>query len=96
MSDFTVDVDFLAKLSKDLQGCASELEEGLKALKDVGPTGLGFDFLDDSCAHFQDKWEYGLKKVHECVKVLHEGLDQVQQNYAGTEQGLTKAMSGGN
>jgi uncharacterized protein YukE len=92
MSDFSVDVDGLAQLVKDLQGCADDLDHGLKALHEAGAAGLGFDFLDDSCRHFQDKWEYGLKKVRECVKTLHEGLDTAQQNYAQTEQGLAGSM----
>ncbi|TQF02849.1 hypothetical protein E6W39_12000 [Kitasatospora acidiphila] len=82
----------LAQLPKDLQGCADELDHGLKALHGASAAGLGFDFLDGSCKHFQGKWEYGLKKVQECVKTLHEGLDQVQQSYAQTEQGLSSAL----
>jgi hypothetical protein len=92
MSDFSVDVEALAQLATDLQGCADDLDHGLKALHDAGAAGLGFDFLDDSCRHFQGEWEYGLKKVRECVKTLHEGLGTVQQNYAQTEQGLTDSM----
>ncbi|MDH6143595.1 hypothetical protein P3T35_005630 [Kitasatospora sp. GP30] len=92
MSDFTVDVNALAQLSKDLQGCADGLDHRLKALHDAGAGGLGFDFLDGSCKHFQGKWEYGLKKVQECVKTLHEGLDQAQQNYVQTEQGLASGL----
>ncbi|MDH6142605.1 MULTISPECIES: WXG100 family type VII secretion target [Kitasatospora] len=94
MSDFTVDTEALAKLSKDLQGCAEELEHGLQVLRATDAGGLGFDFLDGSCHHFQGKWEYGLKKVRECVKELHEGLDQAQQNYVGTEQSVADSLQG--
>ncbi|GAB7180386.1 hypothetical protein ATKI12_0217 [Kitasatospora sp. Ki12] len=93
MADFTVSTEFLAKLAQDLKGCGDELDQGLKALREASRTGTGFDFLDDACGHFQSKWEYGLKKVRECVKILDDGLDKVQQNYDGTEQSITKALT---
>ncbi|MFI9363944.1 hypothetical protein ACIG5E_23250 [Kitasatospora sp. NPDC053057] len=93
MADFTVSPEFLAKLAKDLKGCGDELDQGMKALKEASRDGLGFDFLEDAGKHFQEKWEYGLKKVRECVKVLDEGLEKVQQSYAGTEQNVTKALT---
>ncbi|WBP86503.1 WXG100 family type VII secretion target [Kitasatospora cathayae] len=93
MADFTVSPEFLAKLAKDLKGCGDELDQGLQALKGASRDGLGFDFLEEAGQHFQEKWEYGLKKVRECVKVLDEGLEKVQQSYAGTEQNITKALT---
>ncbi|MER7671089.1 hypothetical protein ABTY61_21860 [Kitasatospora sp. NPDC096128] len=93
MADFTVSPEFLAELAKDLKGCGDELDQGLKALKEAGRAGLGFDFLEDAGQHFQEKWEFGLKKVRECVKVLDEGLEKVQQSYAGTERNATKALA---
>ncbi|MFE5583711.1 hypothetical protein ACWC9T_23425 [Kitasatospora sp. NPDC001159] len=93
MADFTVSPEFLAKLAKDLKGCGDELDQGLKALKEASRDGLGFDFLEDAGKHFQEKWEYGLKKVRECVKVLDDGLDKVAQSYDGTEKSITKALT---
>ncbi|MET8626175.1 hypothetical protein ABZW30_20875 [Kitasatospora sp. NPDC004669] len=93
MAEFTVSPEFLAKLAKDLKGCGDELDQGLKALKEASRDGLGFDFLEDAGKHFQEKWEYGLKKVRECVKVLDDGLDKVAQSYDGTEKSITKALT---
>ncbi|MFI5648001.1 hypothetical protein [Kitasatospora sp. NPDC051705] len=93
MADFTVSTEFLAKLATDLKGCGDELDQGLKALKEAGRSGLGHDVLDEACGHFQSTWEYGLKKVRECVKVLDGGLEKVQQGYDGTERSITKALT---
>ncbi|MEV7354980.1 MULTISPECIES: hypothetical protein [unclassified Kitasatospora] len=93
MADFTVSTEFLAKLAKDLKGCGDELDQGLKALKEASRSGLGYDFLDEACGHFQGTWEYGLKKVRECVKILDDGLEKVQQGYDSTEQDTTKALT---
>ncbi|MFH8382023.1 hypothetical protein ACH4E7_13895 [Kitasatospora sp. NPDC018058] len=93
MAEFTVSPEFLAKLAKDLKGCGDELDQGLKALKEASRDGLGFDFLEDAGKHFQEKWEYGLKKVRDCVKVLDDGLDKVAQSYDGTEKSITKALT---
>ncbi|MFF2143320.1 hypothetical protein [Kitasatospora sp. NPDC058190] len=93
MADFTVSPEFLAKLAKDLKDCGDELDQGLKALKEASRDGLGFGFLEDAGKHFQEKWEYGLKKVRECVKVLDDGLDKVAQSYDGTEKSITKALT---
>ncbi|MER6303770.1 hypothetical protein ABT247_30020 [Kitasatospora sp. NPDC001539] len=93
MADFTVSPELLAKLANDLRGCGDELDQGLKALKEASRDGLGFDFLEEAGKHFQEKWEYGLKKVRECVKVLDDGLGKVAQSYDGTEQSIVKALS---
>ncbi|WP_158835755.1 hypothetical protein [Streptomyces sp. NRRL S-350] len=93
MADFTVSTEFLAKLAQDLKGCGDELDQGLKAFEAASHTGTGFDFLDEACGHFKEKWEYGLKKVRECVKILDDGLEKVQQSYDGTEQSITKALT---
>ncbi|MBD0675046.1 hypothetical protein [Streptomyces sp. CBMA156] len=93
MADFKVSTEFLAKLAQDLKGCGDELEQGLKAFEAAGHTGTGFDFLDEACGHFRDTWQFGLKKVRECVTVLDEGLEQVRQNYDGTEQSIVKVLA---
>ncbi|MFJ9442700.1 hypothetical protein ACIRRH_12610 [Kitasatospora sp. NPDC101235] len=93
MSDFKVSTEFLAKLAQDLKACGDELDQGLKAFEAAGHTGTGYDFLDEACGHFKDKWQFGLKKVRECVKALDEGLEQVQKNYDGTEQSIVKVLA---
>ncbi|MFF4383311.1 hypothetical protein [Kitasatospora sp. NPDC001547] len=93
MADFRVSTEFLTKLAQDLRGCGDELEQGLKAFEAAGHTGTGFDFLDEACGHFKDKWQFGLKKVRECVKVLDQGLEQVRKNYDGTEQSIVKVLA---
>ncbi|MFF2143328.1 hypothetical protein [Kitasatospora sp. NPDC058190] len=93
MADFTVSPEFLAKLCQDLKGCGDELDQGLQALKGASRDGLGYDFLEDAGKHFQEKWEFGLGKVRESVKVLVEGLEKVQREYDGTEQSIVKALT---
>ncbi|MFE4515063.1 hypothetical protein ACFRMQ_12845 [Kitasatospora sp. NPDC056783] len=93
MADFKVGTEFLATLAQDLKGCGDELEQGLKAFEAAGHTGTGYDFLDEACGHFKDKWQFGLKKVRECVKALDEGLERVRENYDGTEQSIVEVLA---
>lgn len=92
MSDFGVDVSQMDKLIRSLEGCTDELERGLNALRDIGPKGLGYDFFDDSCEHFQDKWGTGLDKMRESVDGLKDGLKEIRDNYQKTEDHTVKTM----
>lgn len=96
-SGFGVDVSEMNKLIRNLENCADDLEHGLNALRDIGPKGLGYDFFDDSCEHFQERWDTGLEKIRETVNGLNDGLKEVRDNYQETEDHTTKSMqpSGG-
>jgi hypothetical protein len=94
MADFTVDPAALQKLVIGLDTCDDELEKGLDALRDIGPKGLGYDFFDDACEHFQDKWDHGLKLIRKSVDNLHGGLKEVAGNYTATEQSAVEGMGG--
>lgn len=98
MSGFAVEVRELRKLVARLQDCAGELESGLNALRDIGPKGLGFDFFDEACEHFQDKWENGLDEIRDSVDDLKSGLKQITDNYEKNEHNVAEAMNstGGN
>jgi uncharacterized protein YukE len=91
-SGYAVELEALRRLNKDLETCTSELDHALKALKEVGPKGLGYDFLDDACAYFQDKWDNGLSRIEEIAGDLKDKIDQIGKNYAKAESGVIDAL----
>lgn len=92
MSEFRVELAEMRQLVRDLNDCADELEHGLNALRDIGPKGLGYDFFDDACEHFQDRWDDGLGKIRDSVKGVHGGLKKVMENYEKTEHHAIESM----
>lgn len=91
-TDTTVELAALQKLSKDLQECTKELEHGLNALKEVGPKGLGYDFLDEACEHFGDKWDNGLNRIRDIVEDMTDKVEKVGKEYAKSEEGVIDAL----
>lgn len=93
MSGFGVELDQMKQLIRELGDCSDELEHGLNALRDIGPKGLGYDFFDEACEHFQDRWDDGLEKIRNSVETVHGGLKKAMENYEETEQHVTDSMS---
>ncbi len=91
MSDFTVDIDGLEALGKDMERARDNLDSALKAMEDIGPDSIGPDNLDDACAEFRDDWDRGLNKIRECVEQITEALKNARKSYAEIED----AISGG-
>lgn len=93
MPDFTVDIDGLDALGKNLERAKENLDGALKAMEDIGPDSIGPDDLDDACAEFRDDWERGLDKVGECVQKITDALKQARKNYAEIENALTDGFT---
>lgn len=89
---YTVELASLQKLAKDLEDCTQELEHGLDALKEIGPKGLGYDFLDDACEHFGDKWDNGLNRIRDIVGDIKGKVGKIGSAYAKSESGVIKAL----
>lgn len=89
---YTVELEALQKLAKDLGDCTKELEHGLDALKNIGPKGLGYDCLDDACEHFGDKWDNGLNRIRDIVETVQENVGKVGKEYAKNESGIIEAL----
>jgi hypothetical protein len=92
MPDFTVDIDGLNALGRNLDRCGDNLDGALKAMQDVGPDTLGNEDLDDACAEFREDWEYGLEQIRKCVKGIKENLDKTKQAYGELEGVLTSGF----
>ncbi|MCE7007909.1 hypothetical protein LWC34_34570 [Kibdelosporangium philippinense] len=93
MPDYTVDLNGLDALGKNLDRCGENLDGALKSMEDVGPDTLGNDDLDDACEEFREDWEYGLSEIRKIVKGIKENLDASKQNYAELENALSNAFS---
>ncbi|WP_169134862.1 hypothetical protein [Streptomyces sp. HNM0575] len=82
----------MQRLNKDLKTCTDEMDHALKALEEIGPKGLGYDFLDEACAHYQDKWDNGLSRISEIAEDLKDKIDHIGKNYAKAESGVIDAL----
>src|SRR5262245_24733995 len=89
---YTVELVSLQRLAKDLGSCTKELEHGLDALKEVGPKGLGYDYLDDACEHFGDKWDNGLNRIRDIVEDIQGKVKKIGSEYAKNESGVIEAL----
>lgn len=92
MTDFTVDVDGLAGLGSDLDRGQEQLDETLRAMRDVGPAPLGTDELDRACAEFHHSWQYGLGRLGECVQRVRTGVEGTAASYAAADDALCTAF----
>lgn len=93
MPDFTVDIDGLDALGKNLDRTNENLDQATKRLDELGPDSIGPDVLDEACATFREDWEEGLDKLREAVEEMKGGLDGAKQTYAEIESGLREAFS---
>ncbi|NLU72913.1 hypothetical protein HCC61_09530 [Streptomyces sp. HNM0575] len=91
-SGYAVELSALQRLNKDLKTCTDEMDHALKALEEIGPKGLGYDFLDEACAHYQDKWDNGLSRISEIAEDLKDKIDHIGKNYAKAESGVIDAL----
>lgn len=92
MPDFTVDIDGLVALGKNLNRTADNLDEASKRLDDLGPDSIGPDDLDEATEDFRSDWEEGLDKLRDATESLKGGVDGACQRYAAIEQALTNAF----
>lgn len=88
---FSVDLDALAELRRQLDGAREQLDGALAALGEAAAPRLGSDDLDRACEEFRQSWAHGLGKLGECVGVVGEGIGAVGATYA---QGEAAVASG--
>lgn len=93
MPDFTVDIDGLDALGKNLDRTSSNIDQATKRLDDLGPDSIGPDVLDEACADFREDWEEGLDKLREAVDEMRGGLDGAKRTYAKIDNGLREAFA---
>jgi uncharacterized protein YukE len=91
-SGYAVELGALQRLNKDLKTCADEMNHALKALEEIGPKGLGYDFLDEACYYYQDEWDNGLSRIKEIAEDLKDKVDYIGKNYAKAESGVIDAL----
>lgn len=89
MPDYSVDIDGLAALGKNLDRTADNLDEASKRLDDLGSDSIGPDDLDEATEDFRSDWEEGLDKLREAIGDIKGGLDGARQLYAAIENALT-------
>jgi hypothetical protein len=91
--DFTVELEALGALGKDLQSCGETLGGALDALKQAGDGGLGRHSLDDACEEVQGDWRHGLSLVKECSEKLAGGVQDSAKAYAQVEDKTAESFT---
>lgn len=92
MPDFTVDVDGLNGLQKDLERTGENIDNAARELADASPDTIGSDELDEACADFYDSWKNGLGEINEVVGDVKKGLSHAAQAYAEIDKGIRDAL----
>lgn len=92
MPDFTVDLDGLDALGKNLSRTVDNIDQAINRMKDIGPDSIGPDDLDEACLSFKEDWEGGLRELRRAVDDMKGGLDQAMKGYAELENGLTDSL----
>ncbi|SDP02408.1 hypothetical protein SAMN04487905_101478 [Actinopolyspora xinjiangensis] len=93
MSDFTVDIESLDAMEKNLNRAEENLRSALKAMDDIGPHSIGPDELDEACAEFRDDWQHGIDEIGECVKKITEALGSAKKQYQELENAITEGFT---
>lgn len=92
MPDFTVDIDGLSGLQKDLERTGENIDNAARKLADASPDSIGSDELDEACTDFYDSWKEGLSEINEVVGDVKKGLAHAAQAYAEIDQGIRDAL----
>ena len=92
MPDFTVDIDGMDALGKNLGRAVDNIDQAIKKMQDIGPDSIGPEDLDEACADFKEDWEGGLRELRRAVDEMKGGLNQAMKGYAELEAGLTDSL----
>jgi signal transduction histidine kinase len=90
---FSVEVQDLVRLLKQLHDSQDDMRKALGALKEVGPKSTGSEALDNACDEFHDSWDNAIKKIADGTEQIEEKLRATKDNYEATEQVIRDAMS---
>jgi signal transduction histidine kinase len=90
---FSVEVQDLDRLLKQLHNSQDDMRKALGALKEVGPKSTGSQALDNACDEFHDSWDTAIKKIADGTQQIEEKLRATKDNYEATEQVIRDAMS---
>ncbi|MER6912131.1 hypothetical protein ABT354_10700 [Streptomyces sp. NPDC000594] len=90
--DLRVDTDGLTRLATALDASLTALAEARAALERAGAGGLGTAELDTACDGFQQRWEYGAKRLRARVHSVHDGVRFSAREYAQVDAAITEAF----
>lgn len=91
--DYTVDLNGLSGLDKNLKRTSENIDKATKRLKDEGPDKIGPDSLDSACSDFRSEWETGLDKLKDAIKGVRGKLDECVKEYAKAEEDISKNLA---
>lgn len=92
MPDFTVDIDGLNGLQKNLDRTEENIDNAARKLAEAAPDSIGSDELDEACADFYDSRKEGLGEIDEVVGDIKKGLSKAAEAYAEVEQGINDSL----
>lgn len=92
MPDFTVDIDGLNGLQKDLERTGENIDSASGNLAHASPESIGSDELDEACADFYDAWQEGLGEINEVVGDIKKGLKEAAEAYDKLDEEIRKGL----
>ncbi|WP_369183043.1 hypothetical protein [Streptomyces sp. Y1] len=91
---FTIDLDRMRSVSRQLGECGERMGSAAKRLKDLGKgKQLGTERLDSACKGFEHHWHVGIGRTSKLAHGLREGVDAALDTYEKNEQGVTQGFT---
>lgn len=93
MSGYTVKIEELGELIKNLETAADRIADANKKLAAHSTLGaLGNETLASAGSSFEETWEYGISKLGEAAVQVTEGLVEAKKDYAHVEELHTEVL----
>lgn len=89
---FQIDIDQVGGLVSTLEDAGDRMTRANNALKDLSPSDMGSDEIDESAGEFQDRWEHGIEKIIEFSASLTDGLRKARDLYVEIDGGAASAL----
>ncbi|MPY80422.1 MAG: hypothetical protein GEV04_18585 [Actinophytocola sp.] len=90
---FKIDIDQVGGLVTTLENAGDRMTRANNALKDLAPSDMGSEEIDESAGEFQDRWEHGIEKIIEFSTSLTDGLKQARKLYVEMDSGAASSLN---
>lgn len=89
---FQIDIDQVGGLVNTLENAGDRMTRANNALKDLSPSDMGSEEIDEAAGDFQDRWEHGIEKIIEFSASMTDGLRKARDLYVEIDDGAASAL----
>lgn len=89
---FKIDIGEVGGLVDTMEHAGDRMTRANDTLKDLSPSDMGSEDIDESAGEFQDRWEHGIEKIIEFSRGLTDGLRQARDRYIEIDGGAASAL----